>query len=161
VDSRPQHAYYSGLGVVNLLPFHNLELNVGLKLLRRQNFEGWFYFPRFIYPWRAGAFHPSLLLASCFRIRPGTHASVKNVAPEQLLGTAESINMMDLVAHVYRMALGIDRMLMDWSTWEGKIIIFVSRESMLVSSTFPRLETRSEDRRVFYGLPLELCWWDI
>jgi hypothetical protein len=51
------------------LPSHKLELKVGLKLPRRQNFEGLFYFHRFICPWRAGAFHPSLLLASCYRIR--------------------------------------------------------------------------------------------
>jgi hypothetical protein len=50
---------------------------------------------------------------------------MKNVAAEQLLGTA---------AHVYRMALGIDRMSMDWGTWEGTI--FVSRESMFAVLNF-------------------------
>jgi hypothetical protein len=42
--------------------------------------------------------------------------------------------MKDSVAQVYRIALGIDRMLTDWSTWEGTI--FVSRESMLAVLNF-------------------------
>jgi hypothetical protein len=32
---------------------------------------------------------------------------------------------------------------------------------MLAFSTFSRLEAGSDDRRVFYDLPLELCGWDI
>jgi hypothetical protein len=48
-----------------------------------------------------------------------------------------------------------------WIGALGKVQYLSAGRACSLSSTFSRLETRSEDRRVFYGLSLELCGWNI